>query len=102
MASELALEPHRDGVVLKLRAAPGARREGIVGVHGDALKIAVQAPPDRGRANRRILELLARALGVPPRSLMLLTGETTRDKRVLIADLPLPALRDRVAELLRT
>jgi len=75
------------GSQIKVRAAPGARTERIVGVHGDALKIAVQAPPERGRANDRLLAVLAKALGVPVRTLAITAGATGRDKLVRIEDL---------------
>ena len=58
---ELAATP--SGVRLRLRVTPGARREGITGVHGGALRISVSAPPERGEANRAVQELLARVLG---------------------------------------
>jgi uncharacterized protein len=77
--------PHREGTVLGVRVRPGARREGVVGVHGDALKIAVTAPAEGGRANEALLALLARLFGVPRRDLRLLSGETSREKRVLVA-----------------
>ena len=48
-----------------LQVSGGARRSEVVGVHGGALKVAVQAPPDKGKANRAVVELLAEALGVP-------------------------------------
>lgn len=75
------------GSRLKVRAAPGAKVERIVGVHGDAIKIAVQAPPERGRANERLLEVLATALGVSVRTLSLSAGATSRDKVVRIENL---------------
>lgn len=76
---------HEAGALLRVRAQPGAKRERIVGVHGDALKVAVAAPPERGRANERIAEVLAEALDVPPRDVSLLSGATSRDKRFVIA-----------------
>ncbi len=84
----LAVQVEPDAVVVKVRAAPGARREGRVGEHGGALKIAVQAPPEKGRANQRIAEVLAEALGVAPRAVALVHGETSRDKvfRIRCAD----------------
>lgn len=79
------VEAHPEGTVLRLRVQPGARREGFSGTHGEALKLAVTAVPERGRANEAVLALVARVLGVPRRGVRLLSGETTRDKRVLVA-----------------
>ncbi len=75
------------GSRLKVRASPGSKVERIVGVYGDALKIAVQAPPEKGRANERLLEVLAEALGLPARALSLVAGATARDKVVGIEGL---------------
>jgi uncharacterized protein len=62
----------------------GARGSAIVGPHGGALKITVAAPPERGKANRAVLELLAGALGLAPSSLELVSGPTSPDKVLLI------------------
>jgi uncharacterized protein len=67
---------------LRLRVAPGARRSEIVGRHGDAWRVRVTAPPDRGRANDEVLEVLAAALAVRPRQLRLVAGASSRDKIV--------------------
>jgi uncharacterized protein len=72
------------GVVLRVHAQPRARRSAVAGRHGDALKVVVSAPPDRGRANEAILDLLARELDVPRRSVSLAGGASSRTKRVLI------------------
>jgi uncharacterized protein (TIGR00251 family) len=70
--------------LLSLHVQPGARRGGIVGAHGDRLKIAVRAPAVDGRANEAVLELLADALGLPRRALHIVSGANARNKRVLI------------------
>ena len=95
----IGIAPHRDGTVLRLRVQPGARREGIGGAHGDALKIAVTAPPEGGRANEAVLALLARLLGVPRRDVRILSGASSREKRVLVA-LPPQAVEAALGPLL--
>jgi uncharacterized protein YggU (UPF0235/DUF167 family) len=47
----IAIVGHAEGLVLPVRAQPGARKAGVLGEHGDALKIAVTVPPEEGRAN---------------------------------------------------
>lgn len=76
--------------MLWIRAQPGARRNGLAGTWNDHLKVAVTAPPDRGRANAALLEVLAEALHLRPGDLQLLSGHTSRQKRVRV---PLPAAR---------
>jgi uncharacterized protein (TIGR00251 family) len=73
-----------DRWVLALHVQPGARRTGIIGRHGDRLKIAVAAPATAGRANDRLLEFLAERLGTTKRSLGLLSGGGSRAKRVAL------------------
>ena len=80
----LDLQPDQGGCRLRLRVRAGARRDALEGEHDGALRVQVTAPPERGKANRRVLELLADALGLAPSSLRLLSGESRADKRVWI------------------
>lgn len=75
---------HPDGTTVRVRAVPGASRDRVVGEHGGALKVAVAAPPEKGKANQRLATVLAEALAVPARSIELLSGATSRDKVFLI------------------
>ncbi len=72
-------------LVLTLHVQPGARRTEIAGVHGDALKVRLAAPPVDGKANALLLRYLAAAFGVPQRAVTLRHGETSRRKIVRIA-----------------
>jgi uncharacterized protein (TIGR00251 family) len=69
---------------LKLRVSPGSRRPGIAGRHGDAWKVRVAAPPEDGRANEAVLRLLAETLDVPRSSVALVSGQTSRNKIVVL------------------
>ena len=88
-----------DGCTLAVRVHPGARRNGITGMHGDAVKIALTTPPVDGRANEALIAFLADALRLPKASITLVTGTTSRSKLLRItgrsvaevqAMLPLP------------
>jgi len=84
----------RDGrILLQVRVSPGARRERIVGRHGEALKVAVAAPPERGKANHRLLAVLARELDLPLRSLAIARGAASKDKVVAVTGVSAEALR---------
>jgi hypothetical protein len=83
-----AAMPDGDGTRLAVQAAPRASRSEVVGLHGDAVRIRLKAPPVDGKANRALLEFLADAMGVPIRSLTLLAGEAGRRKFVHIAGVP--------------
>jgi uncharacterized protein (TIGR00251 family) len=69
---------------MRLRVKPGAKRAEILGAHGGALKISVTTAPERGKANRSALKLLARALDVPPTEIELIAGHGSSDKTVLV------------------
>jgi uncharacterized protein YggU (UPF0235/DUF167 family) len=56
-----------------------------VGRHGGAWKLRVAAPPEDGRANKAVIELLAHTLGVPPRTISVVSGHGARDKLVELA-----------------
>lgn len=89
------------GTWLKVRAVPGASRERVVGVLGDALKVSVSAAPEKGKANKRILAVLAAGLDLASGDLELVGGQTARDKRVLVLGLSPMELRERLRRALR-
>jgi uncharacterized protein len=72
-----------EGVEITVKVVPGASRDRIMGLLGDALKIQVSAPPERGRANAAVTELLADALCLSVRSVSVITGTTSPRKVVL-------------------
>lgn len=73
------------GVRVAVRLAPRASRTRVLGPHGDALKIAVTAPPVEGEANALLVKLLAKRLGVAKGAVRIVSGETSRDKVVEVA-----------------
>jgi uncharacterized protein (TIGR00251 family) len=73
------------GVELALRIVPRASREGVAGEMGGALKIRLRAPPVDGKANEALRLFLSGRLGVPVRAVILVSGETGRQKRVRVA-----------------
>ena len=97
---DLELISLEGGSRMRLRVKAGARREGINGLHGGALKLTVTAPPERGKANRAVLALLAKALEVAPSSLTMLSGASSPDKTVLVPLAP-EAIRNRLDPRLR-
>lgn len=71
--------------IVRLHVQPGARQTGLAGVHGESLKLKVAAPPVDGQANAAVLEWLSSRLGLPIRSLQLVSGASSRSKRIRIA-----------------
>jgi uncharacterized protein (TIGR00251 family) len=76
---------HNEVLTLTLHVQPGARRTEVVGLHGDALKIKLAAPPVEGKANEALLRYIADAFAVPLRNVALLQGEQSRHKVVAIS-----------------
>ena len=83
------------GTRLRLRVKPGARRAEIVGVHGGALKVSVNAPPERGKANGAVVDLIARTLGISIESVTIVGGAASQDKLVLVG-LPIDEMKRRL------
>ena len=85
-----------EGVIIAVHACPRASKNAVQGLHGDALKIRLRAPPVDGKANEALLEFLSDTLGVPVRALRLVSGETGRQKRVLAQGLTLAQAKARL------
>lgn len=74
-----------DGWLLSVHARPGAKRTEVAGLHGEALKLRVAAPPLDGRANDELAAFVAEALGVPKGKVRVVKGGASRRKTVLVA-----------------
>jgi uncharacterized protein (TIGR00251 family) len=76
-----------DGVLINVRVVPRASKNEIVGVRDNALRIRLQTPPIEGRANRKLVRLLATTLDIPRNRISIVSGDKSRNKRVLVKDL---------------
>jgi uncharacterized protein (TIGR00251 family) len=92
----IELTEHAEGCILPVRAQPGARRAGIQGEQNGALKVAVTAPPEDGRANKALIEVLRDELGLKRSQVELIAGHTSREKRFLIRGLTCEELREKL------
>ncbi|WP_052361475.1 DUF167 domain-containing protein [Geminisphaera colitermitum] len=88
--------------ILSIKAIPNASRNAIAGWLGDALKVKVSAPALEGRANEQLCDFLAETLGIPRRAVTVAGGEKSRQKRIQIIGLDLPAVRARLNATLGT
>lgn len=98
MAYVCSMEPvseHAAGVTVRVRVVPGASRSEIKGRYGDVIKIRVSAPPERGRANRAVVDLFEQLVGG---SAEIVRGSSSEFKTVLIRGVD----RARVVEALGT
>lgn len=94
MLTTLKLEENTQGVILPVRAQPGARKNAILGVREGALRVAVTSAPEKGKANQAIIAVLAKSLGVSKSTIELRSGETSRQKKFLITGMRIQELRD--------
>jgi len=79
------LTADNNGVTLRLHIQPGAKKTEVVGLHGEALKVRLAAPPVDGKANACLIAFLADQLGVAKATISLVSGDTSRAKRVRIS-----------------
>ena len=79
----LQMTPTKEGLAFKIAVQPRASRNQVVGLKGDALKVKLTAPPVDGAANKACLQFLAKTLKVPKSRLAILSGESSRTKRIL-------------------
>ncbi|WP_018875521.1 MULTISPECIES: DUF167 domain-containing protein [unclassified Thioalkalivibrio] len=69
---------------LKVKVAPGSKRNAVAGWMGETLKLQVQAPPEKGRANAAVIELLAAKLACPKSAVRVVAGANSRNKTLLV------------------
>ncbi len=95
--------PIRDtpsGTTFQVKVNPRARKNAITGVVGDALKLALTAPPLEGRANEACIAYLAEFLNVPRSSVTIAAGETSRQKLIRVAGLSAAQVEEALREIL--
>lgn len=79
----------RDGeVVFKVQVVPRASRSEVVGEYNGALRIRIAAPPVDGAANEELIRVLAKTFEVPRGAVKLVSGHSSKIKRVSIEALP--------------
>ncbi len=92
------ISPHPDGALLPVQAQPKARKNGVVGEHAGALKVAVTQAPEKGKANDALAKVLAEELGLKKSQVRLVSGETSTKKVFLISSISVEELAGRVAD----
>ncbi len=93
MNSEPWATEKEEGVELRVLLQPRAAHSRIVGIHGEEIKVRIQSPPLDGRANEELGRFLSKGLGVPQRAVQIVSGASSRHKRVLIKGKTLDELR---------
>ena len=85
-----------DSITFTIRVQPRARRNAIVGELGDALKLALIAPPIEGRANEACMDFLAETLDIPRSAVSIIAGQTSRNKVIRVTGITAAQLRERL------
>ena len=79
-----AVKAHAGGIAVSCHAQPNASRTAVAGMYGEELKITLKTPPVDGKANQELCRFFADSFDLPGRAVSLLSGQTSRRKRVFI------------------
>ena len=79
----------QEGVILSLKISPKSSKSEIAGIEGEELKLRIAAVPEKGEANTEIIRFLSKQLKIPKSQMTMISGETSRHKRVLIRGISL-------------
>ncbi len=85
------------GVTFAVKVHPRARKNAITGTVGDAVKLAVTAPPVEGKANEAVIEFFADFFAIPRSSVSIASGETSRNKVVRVTGISIQRARELLA-----
>ncbi|MGF1578140.1 MAG: DUF167 domain-containing protein [Gemmataceae bacterium] len=94
----IEINEHDKGCVLSVKAQPAAKKSNIVGEQAGALKVAVTAAPEQGKANKALIQTLAKELGFKKSQVEIVSGQASRDKRFLFSGVTVQELRDAIAK----
>jgi len=80
----MVFSDHPEGLLIDVRVQPKSSQNAVVGIHGEALKVKLNAPPVEGKANKALIQLMAKLLGCPKSAVEIISGQASRSKRLLI------------------
>lgn len=89
----LEIATEENGVLLTVKIVPGASRTRYMGELDGRAKFAVSAPPEKGKANKALIEFLATLLDVPKRRLAVVSGHTSAEKKIRIEGVTIGTVR---------
>ncbi|QGJ72425.1 DUF167 domain-containing protein [Planctomycetales bacterium 10988] len=100
MNERVKLETHPEGLTFVVKANPAARQNGLQGIHQGMLKVSVTQVPEKGKANKAILQVLSKSLRLRKSQLELLSGQTASEKRFLVRELDANTLQEKLQSAL--
>ena len=77
------------GLSVLIKVQPNSKENAIVGKYGKRLKISVTSPPEKGKANKAVIKLMATVLGIKTSQINIVSGQTTREKKIHIIGMSL-------------
>jgi len=93
----IPIHENAKGVSFAVKVHPRARKNQITGVVGEALKLALTAPPVEGKANEAVIEFFADFFDIPRSSVTIASGESSRNKIIRISGVSLQQVRQHLA-----
>ena len=96
----IPLQESAKGISFAVKVHPRGRKNAITGTVGDALKLALTAPPVEGKANQALIEFFAELFAIPRSSVTIASGETSRNKMVRVAGLSRDSVKQRLSTAL--
>ena len=84
----------QNSVIFTIRVVPRSSKTEIVGEYDSALKIKLKSPPVDGAANNELIRFLSKLLAIPKANIEIISGETSRSKRIRVSDIPLSQINE--------
>jgi uncharacterized protein len=94
------IQPHPQGTILPVRVHPGSRRNELRGQQEGMLKVSVTQSPEKGKANKALVEFLSKTLSLRKSQIELIAGETSQQKKFLLRQITPEELSMRIERLL--
>lgn len=99
---KLDLTQRGTGVVLRIQAVPGARRNGILGLRNRALRVAVTQVAEKGKANQALIAVLAKQFGLRKSQIAIIAGEASSQKQLYIDAITAAGLQQQIEQIVQS
>lgn len=99
MTNELYIKDIDEGVVLNIAVKPNSKKQ-VIDFNPNFLSISLKSSPEKGKANRELLKYLSKILDIPISKIQLISGHTSRDKRILISDFESTQIKEKLGSFI--
>jgi len=91
----------RKELTIKIKVEPRSSKSGVVGPYGDSLKVKLTSPPVEGKANKELIEVLAKTFGIAKKDVEIISGQSSKNKIVKLRSVPskVEALLSKISKL---